>query len=157
MREPLGLETLRQNDRSSVCPSCGAKGRRVASPALKGVLTNEAMRRLESVSYFFCRTPACSTIYFSASPSIFDRTDLRVPVWEKEPPGTRTICYCFGENESVIRDEIARSGSSTAAERIRTHIRANRCACEWRNPRGECCLGDVLMIIGRELRSRRGG
>jgi hypothetical protein len=59
------------------------------------------------------------------------------------------LCYCFGESEASIRDEIAETGRSTAVERIRAHIAAGRCACELRNPRGACCLGDVIAAVAR--------
>ena len=132
------------------CLVCRVKGRQVALHTVKVVLTEQALRRLESDVYFFCVNPDCATVYFSGSGIVFDRADLRVPVWQKESPGARTICYCFGENEAIIREELQQSGSSGAAERIRAHIAADRCACEWRNPRGECCLGDVLAAIKRE-------
>ena len=63
----------------------------------------------------------------------YRRTELRVPVWEKEPPGGRIICYCFGESEADMRREIERTGSSDAVGRVRAHIQAGRCACEIRN------------------------
>jgi hypothetical protein len=33
--------------------------------------------------------------------------------------------------------------------RIREHIAAQRCACDVRNPRGACCLGDVMAAAKR--------
>jgi len=59
------------------------------------------------------------------------------------------ICYCFGENEGDIRREFEKYGSSGAVARVRAHIQAGRCACEIRNPRGVCCLGDVVAAIER--------
>jgi hypothetical protein len=75
--------------------------------------------------------------------------DLRVLVWQKRPFGDRQICYCFGESEASIRAEIEAEGRALAAERIRAHIAAARCACDLRNPRGACCLGDVTAAVGR--------
>jgi hypothetical protein len=33
--------------------------------------------------------------------------------------------------------------------RVREHIAAKRCACDIRNPRGTCCLGDVDAAVKR--------
>jgi hypothetical protein len=33
--------------------------------------------------------------------------------------------------------------------RICEHIAAQRCACDIRNPRGACCLGDVMAAAKR--------
>jgi len=82
--------------------------------------------------------------------------DVRVPIWQKQSPGDRMICYCFGENEADISAEIQRTGESHAVERVRAHISAGRCACEVRNPRGACCLGDVTNAVEylRQLNSK---
>jgi hypothetical protein len=70
-------------------------------------------------------------------------------VWEKQPIGERTVCYCFGENAADMRREVERDGRTSAVERVRAHIAARRCACEVRNPRGVCCLGDVMAAVRR--------
>jgi hypothetical protein len=88
-------------------------------------------------------------VYFSGDGQIFATSDVRVTVWEKQPPGERTVCYCFGENEADMRREIERDGRTAAVERVRAHIAARRCACEVRNPRGACCLGDVMAAVKR--------
>jgi len=99
--------------------------------------------------YRFCRDPACEVVYFNGTDQVFVADDLRVPVWQKEPAGARMLCYCFGENEADMRREIVEFGTSQAVERIRAHITAGRCACELRNPRGACCLGDVVSAVKR--------
>ena len=43
----------------------------------------------------------------------------------------------------MIREEIERTGWSTAGERICREVKAGTCECEIRNPSGRCCLGDV--------------
>ena len=74
---------------------------------------------------------------------------MRVPIWQKEPPERRTVCYCFDETESAIARELRDTGMSHAVDRVRAHIAAQRCACEVRNPRGVCCLGDVIAAVDR--------
>lgn len=141
---------------TDACPACGVRGVAVTRQTVAAMLTESAMRRLDARRYRFCPNPVCPTIYFTAStmPS-FCRSDVRVPVWQKEPAGVRMICYCFGETEAGIRREIERHGSSGVVERVRGHIAARRCACEIRNPRGVCCLGDVISAV-RCAESSRG-
>jgi hypothetical protein len=99
--------------------------------------------------YAFCSDPACAIVYFSAGGDAYRETDVRVPVWQKQPAGARMVCYCFGENEADMRTEVERTGKSGAVARVRAHIEAGRCACEVRNPRGVCCLGDVAEAVRR--------
>ena len=137
------------NASSTNCPASGTAGAAVDQQTVKALLTTTALQRFEPGEYRFCPAPDCDIVYFEAEGRTFSRSDLRVGVWQKQAEGDRVICYCFGENESDIRAEIARDGSSRAVERVRAHIQAGRCACEVRNPRGACCLGDVSAAAKR--------
>ena len=133
----------------SACPISGTAGKRVELLTVKGLLRESALARLSAGDHHFCPEPACDVVYFDNAGTTYLRRDLRVAVWEKEGTGTRMICYCFGENEADIRREFEKYGSSGAVARVRAHIQAGRCACEIRNPRGVCCLGDVVAAIER--------
>jgi hypothetical protein len=140
---------------ASACPVSGTVGKLVELLTVKGLLREPALRRLDSLDHYFCSDPACDVVYFNGAGATYARGDLRVPVWEKELPGARTICYCFGENEADMLRECQQQGSSAAVARIRAHIQAGRCACEIRNPRGVCCLGDVIAAVERARQSAR--
>ena len=95
-------------------------------------------------------------MYFTDAGHTYEKRDIRVLVWQKEPAGERLLCYCFGEDEAGIRNEIEATGTSQAVERVRAHIQAGRCACEVRNPRGSCCLGDLGAAAKRITATWRG-
>jgi hypothetical protein len=116
---------------------------------VKALLTENALRRLYPGEYRFCPDAGCAVVYFTADGRQFTTADVRVPVWQKLPFGERPVCYCFGESEASIRSEVESAGESKAVERVREHIAAGRCACEVRNPRGACCLGDVIAAVKR--------
>jgi hypothetical protein len=84
-------------------------------------------------------------VYFGSG-GVFAREDLRVPVFQKEPPGARTVCYCFALTEEDIRRELTTTGHSLAGERITQLVKDDRCACEVRNPQGTCCLGNIAAV-----------
>ncbi len=131
------------------CPVSGSPGRAVDRQTVKALLTEHALMRLTPGEYRFCPDTGCEVVYFGAGDVRFTTGDVRVGVWQKQPFGDRQVCYCFGESEGSIRAEIEADGSSSAVRRIRDHIAAGRCACEIRNPRGSCCLGDVIAAIER--------
>ena len=140
------------------CPDSGTIGKAVDRLTVKALLTDEGLRRLTTGEYRFCGDADCDVVYFNADGARFTTGDLRVAVWQKLPFGRRQVCYCFGESEAPIRREIETTGHSSAVSRIREHIAAGRCACEVRNPRGVCCLGDVIEAIQRveaDVASRR--
>jgi len=131
------------------CPGCGQRGTAVQLQTVKALLTEVALRRIQLTHYRFCDDDACDVVYFGDAGDRFAAGDIRVPVWQKQRPGARLLCYCFAESETVIRDEVLRSGRAEAVDRIRDHIAAQRCACDIRNPRGTCCLGDVMAAVAR--------
>lgn len=139
----------------TMCPASRTKGVPVGLQTVKALLTTTALQRLQPGAHRFCPDSACDVVYFDEQGQTFAKADVRVAVGQKEPRGSRIICYCFGENESDIRAEIARTSYSRAAERVRAHIKAGRCACEVRNPRGTCCLGDVTGVVKRFIAAAR--
>jgi len=121
---------------------------------LKPELLEDAM----TGAYSFCSARDCAVVYFEEHGSHqFTVDDLRIRVGVKVKHDPIPLCYCFGFNESHIRDEISRAGDSTIPERIARLIREGLCACEARNTSGMCCLGEVnkiakrLMAISPEL------
>lgn len=130
------------------CPRSGTQGHAVALNTVKALLTPAALARVTGSPHRFCPEPTCEIVYFTAGDE-FTVREIQVPVWQKEPAGARMVCYCFAENEADIRRETEQRGSSGAVERVRAHITAGRCACELRNPRGVCCLGDVAAAVKR--------
>jgi hypothetical protein len=131
------------------CPSCGHSGATVQLETRKALLTEIALRRVQMTQYRFCANAACDVVYFGEAGDRFGTEDVRMPVWHKQSAGSRLLCYCFGETEEVIRQELVQSGRADVVARIREHIAAERCACHIRNPRGACCLGDVTAAVKR--------
>ncbi len=116
---------------------------------MKALLTEGALRRIQPTHYRFCGNVACDVVYYGDASDRFGTEDIRVAVWQKQRQGSRLLCYCFGETETVIRAELLRSGGTGVVDRIREHIAAQQCACDIRNPRGACCLGDVMAAVKR--------
>jgi hypothetical protein len=134
---------------TSCCPVSGSEGVAVDRLTVKALLTENALRRFQPGEYRFCADAGCAVVYFTADGRQFTTAEVRVPVWQKLPFGERPICYCFGESEASIRSEFESTGDSKAVEAVREYIAAERCACEVRNPRGACCLGDVIAAVKR--------
>ena len=133
----------------TACSQCGSKASAVDLLTAKALLTEMALRRLALVPLYFCQKRACSVVYFTTDGQVYTLTDVRVPVWQKEPAGGRRMCYCFDENEASMVRELVETGRCGAVQRVRDHIAADRCACEVRNPRGTCCLGDLMKAVAR--------
>lgn len=135
--------------RHAACPITATAGTPVSLQTVKAMLTDASLRRLAPTTYYFCAEPSCDVVYFSRQGECYSKGDLRIPVWQKEPAGSRLLCYCFGESEQTIAAEIVATGSSNAMDRVKEYIRSRGCACNIRNPRGICCLADLKAAIAR--------
>lgn len=130
------------------CFLCGARGVAVDRITLKALLTSEAYRRGVPPSPRFCANPECSVVYFDREVGVqFRERDVLEPVHAKRPGEAEVpVCYCFGVTPGSIEEEIKRTGGSSASREIAEEVKAGCCACEVRNPKGSCCLGDVIRV-----------
>jgi hypothetical protein len=136
------------------CPVSGRRSKQVEGITLKSLVRHLPFQ-MPSGQYYFCDDPACDVVYFSSDPAapIFRRSDLLVRVGQKEHIDPIPICYCFGITRMDIWEEIQRTGKSTIADRIKAEVKAGRCACEFKNPSGKCCLGNVMRAVQDAPRS----
>lgn len=130
------------------CPSCHQKGKKVDTATLKAMLAI-SLREIRNTAYFFCSTADCQVVYFSQDQlQVFTTSEVRERVFQKEPEADDVpVCYCFRHTIGSIREEIVETGHSTVIADINTGITAGQCACDWRNPQGTCCLGNVRNLV----------
>ena len=132
------------------CRDCKGQSRPVLRRTVLLMLKPELLEHAMTGAYRFCSARDCAVVYFEEHGSHqFTVDDLRIRVGVKVKHDPIPLCYCFGFNESHIRDEISRAGDSTIPERISRLIREGLCACEARNPLGMCCLGEVNKTANR--------
>ena len=135
-------DSTKSPDTPTNCPANGQRSKVVREITLKALLRGAALERRSESLHRFCSTSSCPVVYFGDGET-FSRDDIIVPVFQKETDPSRTVCYCFDVSEVDIREEVARTGRSSASGRIRALVEADRCACEVKNPQGSCCLGNI--------------
>ena len=145
-RNPLladdGCESVAQP-----CDKCQRQGRPVSRKTVLLMLKPNFLEQAMHGNYRFCAVPDCPIVYFDEEgKQQFTIDDLRVRVGLKVTEDPIPLCYCFGFDESHVRDELARTGTTTIPHTISQLIREGLCACDSRNPSGVCCLGDVNRI-----------
>lgn len=135
--------SLEQAPGRLLCPNCQGKGKAVAVVTLKCLLTAEAMTRLKpESSYQFCPNPACPTVYFSPEHH-FMLEALQVPVFQKSLALETPVCYCFGFTRGDLHAAQEQKRTEEIAQVVKNFVKAGQCACEFRNPQGSCCLGNI--------------
>ena len=133
------------NEISTGCRrDCLGQSRPVSRKTVLLMLKPELLEQAMTGTYSFCSKADCPVVYFDdQNGHSFTIDDLRVRVGIKAIEDPISLCYCFGFDESHLRDEIVRTGRTTVPDKISRLIREGLCACESRNPAGVCCLGEV--------------
>ncbi|KHG65266.1 hypothetical protein QT17_07305 [Thermus sp. 2.9] len=132
------------------CPQSGQEGLPVPLKAVKNFLTGRALARLDpEAAHYLCQDPRCPVVYYGAE-GVYRLEDVRFPVYDK---GASWVCYCFDWTREAIQEALL-AGKDPVAE-VEAGVRAKRCACEVRNPRGKCCLPALRAEVAR-LASPRG-
>jgi Zinc binding domain len=150
------LETVPSEISDQQCTNCKGQSRPVSRKTVLLMLKQHLLEEAMTGTYSFCSTRDCPVVYFEErGVHRFTTDDLRVPVGVKTTEDPITLCYCFGFDESHIRDQIFQTGSTNVPQRISALIREGLCACESRNPAGVCCLGEVNRAAKRLNASHR--
>lgn len=135
------------NSNSVVCPDCGSPGKRLKEITLRSLLQENFRDDLDGREWLFCRTSECDTVYFDEpGGTTFSKDDLTVRVGIKETESPRPICYCFHHTVEEIDEEVARTGSTTVLDDIKSRMK-EACWCETTNPMGSCCLATVTKFV----------
>ena len=147
---PPEIEEGHPSTLTIVCPSCEQKGRKVGHLTLQAMLAVSLEVIDETSRYRFCSSADCGVVYFDEQGMIFGEKALRERVYQKHPECEDSfVCYCYRHTIGSIRDDLLLDGQTDVVERVTTGTKAGSCACEIRNPQGNCCLGNVRAVVKR--------
>lgn len=133
-----------ERDEPLICVRCGGQSKPISRKTVLSMIKPEFLEAALNGTYRFCHVRECQVVYFEEQGSrVFTVDDLRIIVGVKASRDPIPVCYCFGFDESHLREEISHTGSTTVPERISRLIREGLCACDVRNPSGSCCLSEV--------------
>jgi hypothetical protein len=133
---------------TAVCPFCGQKGKSVDTQTVKAVLAISLDTINTSAAYRFCRTPDCPVVYYDEERRFFTEAHLRQRVHQKHPEVDDVfVCYCYRYTPGSIRAEWVAHGYTDVVARVTAGTKAGTCACEIRNPQGNCCLGNLRAVV----------
>ncbi len=130
------------------CPVSKTISRKVQRRILEHLLKPEKVGTIQNVQYYYCADPNCNVVYFSnESVPYFTVNDVSVKVLSKDKSDDVNVCSCFNWTRARIKEELSSTGKSTASLQIAKEVKAGNCACDIKNPKGECCLGDVNTYV----------
>jgi len=121
---------------SQDCPRCGASGKRVGIKTLHHQIKFPENQAIRPGDYYFCPAEACIVAYFSTAGGIIPKQQLRTAQDIREG----MLCYCFDISEAQYRSALQAGTAASVKHFVIEQTRSGSCACEIKNPSGQCCL-----------------
>ncbi len=130
------------------CPLCGSVCKSVEMRTVYHQLRFPENQGVAADTYFFCPTKHCSIGYFSIAGNTVPKQLLSTYQEIQDDK----LCYCFDIDAG---DYLASLRSHPTGSSIKNFViqrtKSGDCACEIRNPSGQCCLGKF-----KDLEKRQG-
>lgn len=120
------------------CPQCGQSCKSVAMRTLYHQVRFPENHSIALDSYYFCTAKECSMGYFSQTGHSIPKQALR----SYQDIAEDKICYCFDINASVLTEDNAETLKNFVIQKTKS----GDCACEIRNPSGQCCLANFKKL-----------
>ena len=122
---------------TQACPQCNTACKSVEIYTLYHQVRFPENLDTISDAYYFCPTKDCSIGYFSIVGHRVPKPQLRT----HQDIQKDTLCFCFDINAADYLTALSTNHAETIKNFVIQRTKLDECACEIRNPSGQCCLG----------------
>jgi hypothetical protein len=95
-----------------------------------------------SGSYYFCAAKECAVGYFSSDGNSIPKQHLRA----FQALLDDKLCYCFDIDSAQYQAALLDNTDAAIKDFVVQKTKSGDCACEIRNPSGQCCLADFKRL-----------
>ncbi len=127
---------------SQACPGCGQECKNVETRTLYHQIKYPENIKIKSDRYFFCPHKHCVVGYFSSAGSVIPKNHFRT---QNEINNDR-LCFCFGIDAMQYQAALKNQLSEVIKRFVIDKTQSGVCACEIRNPSGQCCLAHFKQL-----------
>lgn len=125
-----------------LCPECGSTCKSVGIWTLYHQVRFPENQALIIDDYYFCPAKACSVGYFSNAGNIIPKQHLR----SYQANQTDLLCYCFDIGTEQYLSALKAQRAEPIKDFVMQRTKTGECACEIRNPSGQCCLANFKRL-----------
>lgn len=132
-------------DGRAYCPRCGSLGTAVGEATLDHHVLPD-FRSMLGASAWFCGFPRCEIAYFDLFERAVPVSQLRQPVYPKDP--SAAICPCFGFTPDAL-DAAIHQQSPAPIRELLAKSKSRDARCGTLAPDGQCCMREVQRLYIR--------
>ncbi|MEQ1560432.1 MAG: hypothetical protein ABL933_16040 [Methyloglobulus sp.] len=118
------------------CPQCGSACKHVEMRTLYHQVQFPENQGVPLDTYYFCSTKECPTGYFSITGNSVPKQHLKM----RQEIQKDTLCYCFDIDAADYLTALRINNAEAIKNFVMQRTKSGQCACELRNPSGQCCL-----------------
>lgn len=139
------------------CPRCNQPGKKVKSVTVKHLVTENIAEKVPDKGiYYLCMSEDCDVVYYNLDrEDIFNRTEIKVPIWFKKDADPKYICYCSKVTEEEIIDAVINQGAENINDVIKITGAMENGNCTLNNPLGKCCGSIIMETINKVIKTNR--
>lgn len=103
-------------------------------------------------NYRICLNRDCDVVYYdTVTNEIFEKKDIKIPIWYKKDANPKYICYCNQVTEEQIISSVLNDGAKDMKDIIKLTGAMKNGKCEINNPLGKCCSPFIQDTIDKAL------
>ncbi|MDF1583786.1 MAG: hypothetical protein RQ733_09225 [Methyloprofundus sp.] len=118
------------------CPECHQYCKNISLKTIYHHVKFSENQAILAGDYYFCANKSCAVAYFLATGSLFPKRLLISAQAIEED----RLCYCFDISEAEYRAALEDGSAEMIKNFVIAQTKMALCACEVRNPSGQCCL-----------------
>jgi hypothetical protein len=127
---------------TQACPQCGAACKSVEMRTLYHQVRFPENQGLTPDTYYFCSLKNCLIGYFSLAGNSVPKLHLR----SYQEIQKDKLCYCFDIEADLYRTALSANNADSIKDFVIQRTKSGECACELRNPSGQCCLAKFKQL-----------
>lgn len=129
------------------CPKCKTACKSVEHKTLYHQVRFPENTTLDSDKYYFCSAKECSVGYFSGTGHVIPKQQLRTYQEIEDDK----LCYCFDINADHYLSALKANNAETIKNFVIQKTKSGECACEVKNPSGQCCLAKFKTLAASDM------
>lgn len=118
------------------CPQCGTTCKPVVLRTLYHQVKFPEVQEISSDGYCYCPSKDCATAYFSDTGNFIPKHHLTT----YQDIQNDKLCFCFDIKASDYLKALSINNAEAIKNFVIRRTKSGECACEIRNPSGQCCL-----------------
>ncbi len=139
-------------ENNNLCPVCKKSGDEVKNITVRHMVLGELLEQIGDDDYYLCMNEECDGVYYNLkSDIVYNKKQVKVPVWFKKDANPKYVCYCNKVTEEQVINAVVKDEAKNMKDIIKLTGAMKNGKCEIKNPSGKCCHQVVQNAIDKGL------